>query len=255
MPKYNIDYKKSIIYKIEHLENPELLYVGSSTNFIKRKQQHKLNCHNETGFHYNIRVYKMIRDNGGWDQFKIIIIKEYPCNNKIELLIEEDRIMKELKASLNSQSAYTSSEDRILQKKELDKQYRINNIEKLKQYDKEYYKDHEKKYKEYREIHKEKHNEYNKQWYENNKEQSKEHSKKQYQNNKEEINKKRLKKIKCECGCEITHCSKSRHIKTKKHLKYINDLNTTEEISQIELPPQLKPKLKKSVSLDSILRK
>jgi hypothetical protein len=30
---------------------------------------------------------------------------------------------------------------------------------------------------------------------------------------------------------------------------------TNEDISQIELPPPLKPKLKKSVSLDSILRK
>jgi len=33
------------------------------------------------------------------------------------------------------------------------------------------------------------------------------------------------------------------------------DLEGGQDISQIELPPQLKPKLKKSVSLDSILRK
>jgi hypothetical protein len=32
-------------------------------------------------------------------------------------------------------------------------------------------------------------------------------------------------------------------------------LETNEDISQIELPPPLQPKLKKSVSLDSILKK
>jgi len=121
MPKYNIDYSKSIIYKIEHLENPELLYVGSSTNFVKRKQDHKFCCNSENNSKYNMKVYKMIRENGGWDQFKIIVIKEYPCDSKINLLMEEDRMMKELKATLNRQRAYVSDEEEKIIKKEIDK--------------------------------------------------------------------------------------------------------------------------------------
>jgi len=222
MPKYNIDYNKSIIYKIEHLENPELLYVGSSTNFIKRKQQHKLCCNDENNIKYNTKVYKMIRENGGWDQFKIIIIKEYPCDSKINLLIEEDRIMKELKANLNSQRAYISIEEEKLQKKELDKQYRINNLEKIKQYEKKYYEDHKQQHNEYSKQYRKENEEQLKQYYNGNKEKAKEYSKQNYQENKEDINKKRLSKIKCECGCEITHCSKSRHMKSRKHINMLN---------------------------------
>ena len=37
MPKTPIDYSKSVIYKIEHIEKPELVYVGSTTDLTKRK--------------------------------------------------------------------------------------------------------------------------------------------------------------------------------------------------------------------------
>ena len=87
MPKIPIDYQKSVIYKIQHVDKPELLYVGSTTNFAKRKQQHKDSCNNSNDNGYNLHVYQMIRDNGDWKSFKIIIIKEYPCNTKTELLI------------------------------------------------------------------------------------------------------------------------------------------------------------------------
>ena len=79
MPLKQIDYQKAVIYKIQHLENEELLYVGSTTNFIKRKQHHKCICNKPTNMSYNLKVYQMIRDNGGWMQFKMIIIKEFPC--------------------------------------------------------------------------------------------------------------------------------------------------------------------------------
>jgi hypothetical protein len=50
----------------------------------------------------------MVRENGGWDSYKMIVIKEFNCTSKIELLIEEDRIMKELKATLNNNRAFTT---------------------------------------------------------------------------------------------------------------------------------------------------
>jgi predicted GIY-YIG superfamily endonuclease len=46
MPKLPVDYSRIVIYKIEHIENPELVYVGSTTDFSKRKYQHKNNCNN-----------------------------------------------------------------------------------------------------------------------------------------------------------------------------------------------------------------
>ena len=47
MPITPIDCSKMIIYKIQHNEKPELLYIGSTTNFKIRKNRHKSNCYNE----------------------------------------------------------------------------------------------------------------------------------------------------------------------------------------------------------------
>ena len=127
MPKNPINYSNSVIYKIQHLENPLLLYVGSTTDFTKRKYQHKqysLNVHNNEHRHFHIKLYKTIRENGGWDHFNMIIIKEFPCNNKTELLIEEDKILREMKTLLNTYNAYQSDEDYKKMKSKKNKKYR-----------------------------------------------------------------------------------------------------------------------------------
>ena len=54
------DYSKTVIYKIQHLDKDELLYVGHTTNFTKRKCLHKHNCKTKTS-----PLYKMMRENGG----------------------------------------------------------------------------------------------------------------------------------------------------------------------------------------------
>ena len=41
MPKISIDYSNCCIYKIEHIENESLIYVGHTTNFKQRKADHK----------------------------------------------------------------------------------------------------------------------------------------------------------------------------------------------------------------------
>ena len=76
----------------------------------------------------------MIRENGGWDSFKIMIIKEYPCLNKIELLIEEERLMKEFKTLLNSKKAYFIYEEYYEENKDKFKEYYEVNKEKIKEY-------------------------------------------------------------------------------------------------------------------------
>ena len=75
MPRKEIDYSKAVIYKIQHQDKPELLYVGSTTDFPKRKSSHKQRTNNVMDERYNLKVYQMIRENGGWECFKIIIIK------------------------------------------------------------------------------------------------------------------------------------------------------------------------------------
>ena len=66
MPKNIIDYTKTIIYKI-CCKDPLVkdIYVGSTTNFIKRKNNHKTRCFNNNSKDYNMYVYEFIRNSVG----------------------------------------------------------------------------------------------------------------------------------------------------------------------------------------------
>ena len=59
------DYSKTIIYKLINYDFPELIYVGSTTNFTKRKQQHKWATLNNKNEQHHRKVYETIRKNGG----------------------------------------------------------------------------------------------------------------------------------------------------------------------------------------------
>ena len=123
------DYSKVIIYKIEHIDDPSLIYVGNTTNYSHRKNQHKSRSQNPNDKEYCVYKYKMIRDNGGWDKFLMKPIKEFPCKNRIEAEIEEERCRVELKACLNKNRCHTDGISVVQNEK-----YKTNQIEKLKKY-------------------------------------------------------------------------------------------------------------------------
>jgi hypothetical protein len=75
MPRTATDYSRTVIYRIKHIENKELVYVGSTTNFTKRKCSHKSICYNEKSKRYNFKLYVMIRENQGWNAFQKLEIK------------------------------------------------------------------------------------------------------------------------------------------------------------------------------------
>ena len=108
MPKYEIDYSKTIIYKIHHKEKPELFYIGHTTNFDSRKYQHQQACNSKKSPSKGI-FYYMIDMHGGWDNFEMNPIKQVECKNRIEALIQEQKAIDELGATLNKHSAYKSS--------------------------------------------------------------------------------------------------------------------------------------------------
>ena len=67
MPKTLINYQDTIIYKICCNDlNVKYVYVGHTTNFIKRKAVHKCCCNNMNSKGHNLKVYKTIRKYGGW---------------------------------------------------------------------------------------------------------------------------------------------------------------------------------------------
>ena len=144
MPRKPIDYSRTIIYKIEHNENKEFVYVGSTTDFTKRKYGHKTTCNNVNSKDYNLKVYQMIRENGGFDKFQMLEIKKFPCLDGNECRAEEERCRIEIKAIMNSRKAFSPGT-----KEEYQKQYRLENADKMKDYFKQYHLENIEKKKEY----------------------------------------------------------------------------------------------------------
>lgn len=101
-------YQKSIIYKLEHVTNHDLLYIGGTTNFNARKAQHKSRTLNPNDKEHNVYKYKMIRENGGWDMFRMVPLKTVSVNSKRELEMEEEKFRELYKSKMNSYKSYVN---------------------------------------------------------------------------------------------------------------------------------------------------
>jgi len=145
MPKIPIDYSKAIVYLIECKTDPTLNYIGSTTNYIQRNSQHKTSVNSQNK--HNYLLYKTIRENGGWDNWVMRPIKEFPCETKIQLLIEENKMIKEIETTLNKRNAVGCSraEYRETHKKEYNtyaKKWREGHKEEERKRHCEYYATH-----------------------------------------------------------------------------------------------------------------
>tara|TARA_R110001606_G_C15016185_1_gene609110 strand:+ start:120 stop:590 length:471 start_codon:yes stop_codon:yes gene_type:complete len=117
------DYNKSIIYTIR---TGDKLYVGSTTNYAMRKYKHKSQIlHNKS-----VKLYNVIRENNGeWDMKPY---SQFPCENRMELHIEEERLRRELNADLNMGKCNRTEKD----KKEYFDNYNKNRTIQQKENDK-----------------------------------------------------------------------------------------------------------------------
>ena len=182
MPLTPINYANTIIYRI-FSDNCDYVYVGSTTDITRRRCDHKRHCNTETNkSHY--KVYQTIRENGGWNEFKMLEIEEYPCENSKQAQKREQYWIDHYKANLNSRKSFGGET-----KQESKKQYILEHKDEKKAYDKirrtEYAEEIKQKKAEYYKLH------------------------------KEELN----QKFTCECGAIVTKQYLSRHKKTKKHLE------------------------------------
>ena len=103
MPKVDIDYSNTIIYKITCNDtNVKDVYVGHTTNFVQRKHAHKQSCINEKSSNNKCKLYDVIRANGGWLNWTMEIIHFCNCKNHYEARIKEQEYFVLLNANLNS---------------------------------------------------------------------------------------------------------------------------------------------------------
>ena len=198
------DYSKTMIYKI-NCKNPAIkeTYGGHTVDFTNRKKCHKSNCNNPNSIGYNTYVYEFIRGNGNWDNWEMIEIYKFPCNNHQEAIKEEQNFIDKNKCELNTFKAFITEE----QKKE-----------NLKQNTKDYYEKNKAKMIEYK-----------KKWHEDNKKRTHERRKETwqeyYEKNKTTISEKKKETIICECGSKIRKSHISRHKLSKKHINLMIKLN------------------------------
>ena len=102
MPRYKINYSKSIIYKI-HCIDPEVTdcYIGSTTNFSQKKYFHKHCYYNESSPYFHCELYKKIRETNGWDNWQMTMVAIVNCANHNELMIEEQNFSLLCNATLS----------------------------------------------------------------------------------------------------------------------------------------------------------
>jgi len=152
------------IYKICCDDCPDFVYVGSTKAFRQRKTHHK-SCYNKGD---TKKLYTTIREIGGWDNWRMVIIEECGEISFTEARIKEEEHRVKLNANLNSQKCHVTDQ----QKEELKKQY-FKNWNTNNEIREEYMK-------EYRENNKEKINESRRQYYQKNKEKEKKYQREKY---------------------------------------------------------------------------
>ena len=185
------DYSKTIMYKIVCNDlNVNDCYVGHTINMPKRKCSHKSRYNNEKDKHHNLKIYQIIRENGGWSNWSMLLVEKFQCKDKYEACKREREIFEELGAKMNTRIPYITKEETkqyYQENKQQFKQYYQENKEELKKYQKEYDKKH--------------------------REENKEYAKKYREEKKAEMN----KKIECEfCSKLISKRNMTRHHKTCK---------------------------------------
>ena len=142
MPKIPMDYSKNIIYKIVCNDlSVEECYVGHTINMSMRKWAHKTVCNNEKSKSYNYKIYKIIRENGGWGNWSMLLVEKFPCKDSSEACKREREVYEELDAIMNTRRPYRTQEELKEEHKEYKKQYREDHKEYYKQYKKQYYQE------------------------------------------------------------------------------------------------------------------
>lgn len=137
------NYSNTVIYKIsckdEYIKDA---YIGHTTSFYQRERLHRSNCNNTNSKAYNYKIYKIIRENGGWDNWKMEIIENYPCKDINEAKQRERFWIEKESTTLNITIPNRSKKEygqiyNLINKENISetaKLYRINNKDKIKEY-------------------------------------------------------------------------------------------------------------------------
>ena len=184
-------YQNGKIYCLRSHQTDDV-YIGSTVQpLYKRFFAHKRDFkswQNEK-FDY-LTSFKIVK----YEDAFIELIENYPCNNVEELRKREGEIIRGTNC-VNKRIEGRTQEEKQEYNEEYQNKYREENKEQIQEQRKQHYQD--------------------------NKEQIQEYKKQYYQDNKENISEKRKKKFVCECGSECRIADKNKHLRTNKHIKFL----------------------------------
>ena len=172
-----IDYKNGKIYKLVSNQTDDV-YIGSTClKLCSRMAKHRCDYkHFKEGKKHFVSSFDIMK----FDDAKILLVEDFPCDRREQLLKREGEIIKNTQNCINRCVAGRTKKDRAIEFKEEIKQYmdqyRLQNKETLSAKKKVYYSE-----------------------------------------NKDTIKERRLGVVTCECGIEIRKVNIAKHIKTRKH--------------------------------------
>jgi hypothetical protein len=213
------DYQNGKIYTIRSHQTEDI-YIGSTIQPLSiRFGEHKVQYKNyKVGKYHYVTSFKIMEHEDAY----IELLENYPCDDRNELRRREGELIRQMKcvneriAGRTMKEYYNENKQQIA---EQTKEYRIENRQKIAERKKEYYNRNKQQIaeraKEYRIE---------------NRQKIAEQQKKYTEKNKQKILEYRYQKITCPCGSIHTRCNKSQHVKSKKHIKYIENIqnNPTE---------------------------
>ena len=179
MPKKPINYDNTHFYKL-CCKDPIItdIYIGHTTDFIRRKHNHKTSCCNEKDKEHNSYKYQFVRDNGSWNNWDMVLLETLKCDDALHARKTERGFIEKLGPTLNKSipsrtlTEYNDTNRERINKrqKEYDqshkdhrKQYHELNKDRINKRQKQYDQSHKDHKKQYRELKKEKINEQKKQ--------------------------------------------------------------------------------------------
>jgi hypothetical protein len=189
-------YANGKIYKLVSNQTDEVYYGSTCHPLYKRLYFHKSDYKRwiDGKRKWKITSFNIVK----YDDCQIILVREYPCDNKSQLARKERYYIEKYQCVNKNIPGRTP------------KQYNEDNKEKVDGYKKKHYKENKAEIDEYK-----------KKYREENKEKMAEYKKKHYKENKERIDeyykKYREKKYMCACGKTIRRDAKTMHERTEQH--------------------------------------
>lgn len=119
MPRKYVDYSKTYVYQLtynipENTTKSKILdsYISYTTNITQRKYKHKREALDS--IHHQSKLYDCIRKNGGWSNWKCVILEECSCSNENQAKERANFYIMKMKPNLNDEKMDEKSKDSVL---------------------------------------------------------------------------------------------------------------------------------------------